>query len=305
MRPQLMAEDPMGVAGFLEEANAVQNGQGRLWRIERDGTAPSWLFGTFHAPEAIAMTDAIVWDRVRAARVAIFELSREEQAALERRMATDPTFVSDPNAPPLSSRLTPQQWDALSTAFAARGVPPQAAEQMRPWVLASVLGLPACHLNAMARGARTLDAELADAARAAGVAEVGLETYDQALAAFDTISVVDLVKAIFAVPPDLELDEDVFATLAALYAEGQIAAINSFSIYLSQRYFPDVAARDLNARFMRDLLDVRNRAWMPRLLREVEQGDAFIAVGALHLAGDAGLVALLRREGWTVQRVAM
>jgi uncharacterized protein YbaP (TraB family) len=37
-----------------------------------------------------------------------------------------------------------------------------------------------------------------------------------------------------------------------------------------------------------------------RALPFLEEGGAFIAVGALHLPGEAGLVELLRAKGYTV-----
>lgn len=49
------------------------------------------------------------------------------------------------------------------------------------------------------------------------------------------------------------------------------------------------------------LLTRRNVAWVPRLERLLEPlGPHFIAVGAGHLPGDQGLVALLRARGWEV-----
>jgi hypothetical protein len=47
----------------------------------------------------------------------------------------------------------------------------------------------------------------------------------------------------------------------------------------------------------------RNKAWMPKILRELNKGDAFIAVGADHLFGTAGIIALLTNHGYVVTRV--
>ena len=53
---------------------------------------------------------------------------------------------------------------------------------------------------------------------------------------------------------------------------------------------------------MVELLDVRNRAWMPRLQTELSIGNAFVAVGALHLPGEVGLIELLRDIGFSGTR---
>lgn len=54
---------------------------------------------------------------------------------------------------------------------------------------------------------------------------------------------------------------------------------------------------------MEALLDERNKNWMPKLKEVLNQGDAFVAVGALHLVGETGLVALLRKAGYVVKPV--
>ena len=47
----------------------------------------------------------------------------------------------------------------------------------------------------------------------------------------------------------------------------------------------------------------RNASWIPKLEKLFEQGDVFVAVGADHLIGDRGVVALLAKRGFTVKRV--
>ena len=47
----------------------------------------------------------------------------------------------------------------------------------------------------------------------------------------------------------------------------------------------------------------RARRFRDAALPYLEEGGAFIAVGALHLAGDSGLVELIRGAGYTVSAV--
>ena len=49
------------------------------------------------------------------------------------------------------------------------------------------------------------------------------------------------------------------------------------------------------------MLDNRNKKWMQQLPGIFKQQSTFVAVGALHLAGENGLVMLLRNAGYTVK----
>lgn len=49
------------------------------------------------------------------------------------------------------------------------------------------------------------------------------------------------------------------------------------------------------------LLDNRNRNWIAPMRTMMEEGPVFFAVGAAHLGGPNGIIALLRAEGFTVR----
>ncbi len=51
------------------------------------------------------------------------------------------------------------------------------------------------------------------------------------------------------------------------------------------------------------MIDARNLRWAEQLPAQLEKGGNFIVVGALHLAGDNGLIALLRKQGYKVKPV--
>lgn len=59
------------------------------------------------------------------------------------------------------------------------------------------------------------------------------------------------------------------------------------------------------AKYQRLMIDDRNEAWMPRLVRYLDEGDAFVNVGASHIAGKKGLVSLLKARGYRVEPVRL
>lgn len=51
------------------------------------------------------------------------------------------------------------------------------------------------------------------------------------------------------------------------------------------------------------LLKDRNIRWIPRIEEVIQKQSCFIAVGALHLAGENGLIRLLRNKGYTLSPI--
>jgi uncharacterized protein len=295
--------DPASHAAIVAQADATPNGEGRFWRVERPGTAPSHLFGTFHTDQAVATVPAAAWQALDGARIALFELSAAEQEAMQARLAGDRAFAFDETAPPLSRRLDPDRLAIVARALAARGIAVGQAERMQPWMLFSLLAMPVCHLEELAAGATSLDNAMADRATAAGIPHAGLETYEAALAAFRSIPPDDFLAMLVETSAMLDREEDIFRTNLDLYAAGRLSTIDAFGRWMSTRprSRPDSAA--LYDEVMAELVGGRNRAWLDRLEPELARGGAFVAVGALHLPGADGLVQLLRDRGWTVTRV--
>jgi uncharacterized protein YbaP (TraB family) len=52
-----------------------------------------------------------------------------------------------------------------------------------------------------------------------------------------------------------------------------------------------------------DFLDNRNKRWIPKLVQLMNTKTIFIAVGAGHLAGEFGVIQLLRNQGYTVMPI--
>lgn len=301
--PELRAENPEAVNGMYARAAVVPNGEGRFWKIEREGLAPSYMLGSFHAPEAMDTVTPEMWAAFDAADRVVVEVDLDQQAAMEARMASDPSFTFDLQGPGLRARLDPAQQEVISAALAARGMSLRDVDKMRPWLLASLLGFPVCHLRAMASGAEAMDVAMAQAAVGRGATLTGLEGYEATIEAFRRVGPDILLDSIASTGEIAGREEDLFRTNLELYAKGQIAAISEFGILLGERMAPELDHRAISNAMLASILDARNRAWMAPLTKALAGGSAFVLVGALHLPGDVGLVSLLRAEGFEVTRL--
>ncbi len=60
---------------------------------------------------------------------------------------------------------------------------------------------------------------------------------------------------------------------------------------------------DMTAAEEAALIDNRNKAWATKLPAIMQEAPTFVAVGALHLPGEHGLLQLLKQQGYTVEPV--
>lgn len=303
----LAAEAPAAEAALRARAAATPNGRGILWRVSPGaGERASHLLGTLHSTEAAARgLPAPAAAALSAARVVLLEITPAEQERLARRVAQDPGFLLDPNGPALTERLPARLHAAARAALGRRGIALAAADRLRPWFLLSLLSMPACERAAIAAGAPVLDQAIAAEAAARGIPVAGLETAGQSVAAVSSLSERDMTRLLIDAVAGASQAEDLRRTLETHYAAGEIALAAEVMVHLSEERGAIAGSRETAAALERALMTARNRAWLGRIAAEARRGGAFVAVGALHLPGAEGLVALLRGRGFTVERVPL
>lgn len=89
-----------------------------------------------------------------------------------------------------------------------------------------------------------------------------------------------------------------YAVTVAALNRGDYAAV----LHLENTGYADPADA---ATFYRLMVEERNRAWMAPLQRYLNEGNAFIVVGAAHLPGHAGLIRLLRQAGYRIEPITL
>ena len=267
---------------------ALPFGKGLLWKVEAAQSArPNYVFGTIHSDDRrVADPPAPVNDALRSARVFIMEMLFNEASIGAMAQAM---FASDGRS--LKSRLTPSEYATAVRAFAQRGVPEQMVQNMAPWAAMATLSIPP------SQGGMPLDLVLYSNAVAAGKPAQGIETAAEQLAMFTNMSEADQVALLKLTLQDLPRQTQMYDELFRLYTQRDLAGVMQFS----ERHGPKDPA--LAKRMMSAMIDVRNQRMVERIQNELRAGGAFVAVGAMHLPGENGVLNLLKRRGYKISAV--
>jgi len=295
-------------ADILARGAAVPNGVGRLWEVRWPGAfssaEPSYLFGTVHSSDAAMRGLSPRADAaLEAASLVLVEITPDEQAAMEQRLALNPAALFDPAARPYAQRFGRDRVEMIEEALATRGIAIETAERLRAWVVFSAIAVPLCEQKALNAGGVALDTLIASRAEQAGTPVRGLEGFEEVMDAFAALDQRELNRLLLDSFAGVPHEDDLKATLEGLYHDGQIAAIMEFNIWFSETHLNSTGGRQSAEAIERALIVKRNREWLPTLAQEMRRGGVFAAFGALHLPGEGGIVELMRGRGYEVTLV--
>ena len=302
----LIAALPQAEQTALRAAVKGPYAHGNLWQA-RKGKAQITLVGTYHlADPRFDATLTILAPYLAQARALLVEAGPVEQTQLQAAVTRDPSLIYLTKGPTLPDQMPASDWDQVAQAVTARGMAPDVAARMQPWLLIAVLDLPAC-LFPLPNGAdQGLDKRLIDLALAKEVPIVPLEPYDAVVKVFAQIPRADQLAMLRqTVAMDAQSD-DMATTLADSYFAGDSAL---FWAYMGDEpaQVPGISQTEVDrdmALIEHRLITGRNAAWLPVLEDAAQKGPIVAAFGALHLSGEAGVLNLLAQNGWTLQAMS-
>lgn len=295
---ELRASAPAAHARLMAAAERTENGGAHLWRVARAGQKPSYLFGTIHMtdPRVTTLSPAVAAALDDASSVAV-EIAGLSDGAVMRAVGANPQMLIFTDGRRLDRMLSPSEFATVSKTLARIGVPAPAQVSIRPWLVSMLLAISDCERSRMADKQPVLDQVIEQRARAAGKDVIGLETVASQVRAMASVSDVDQIAMLKSTLRHADRSDDMRETLLRLYLERRIGAVLAL-----QRHFAMEAGLPSDAMrgFETSLISLRNRTMLDKAGPLIDRGGAFIAVGAAHLVGPHGLVALLRRDGYWV-----
>lgn len=298
---QLKERDAAAYERVVAAGKAVANGGALLWKVEKPGVAPSHLFGTIHITDpAVRELPVTTRKLIEGASTVVLEVIDLTDAAAGEAMMEDPTlaFITAAGTP-IDKLLTASEMDRLVEFAGGMGLPRAALVNFRPWLLSTMLAIPLCETTRQTVGVETLDSSIEKIAKSGNIKRVGLETIGEQFRSMAAISDEAQLANLKLSIGFVDQLEDSLATLIGLYKARQVPAIMPLMAEMAAGPQAEIAKLAI-AEFQQKLIDDRNFRMRDRALPVLEQGNAFIAVGALHLPGDKGLVNLLRDAGYTV-----
>lgn len=259
--------------------------QALLWRVENQQGASSYLFGTIHSEDPRVLDlPAQVEQALKGADTLVLEMELTPEAQAEMAKA-----IMLPAAQKLSDFVPADLYRESVSAMAERGYPKELTEKLRPWAVLLTLSMP------QPKTGQFLDKVLYDRAKAEGKAVKGLETVDEQVSVFRELSLEDQQALLRQALKEYPKLPQMMERLTNAWLQRDMDSIVSLN-QESMQGLPE----QLQEQFQRSVIHERNVRMMERARPLLEQGHVFIAVGALHLVGDDGLVALLREQGMTL-----
>jgi hypothetical protein len=294
-------ESPQTYARIRAEGATLANAEANLWRIEKPNAPASYLFATVHVSDPrITGMPAAARAALSAAQTVAVEVKDVNDGTLAAAMSEMTEQIMFGPGESLSAHLSADEQVALSQAALALGTNSVMLDRMRPWFVGVMLATPACEQHRIAGGLEPLDGLIEAEAHANGAEVVGLETIAEQLGKFAVMPFeAQLANLRLALRTAAQV-EDMNETLITLYREHRIGEVWPLTRVMSgDEALADIVIDEFQTR----LIDERNIVMRDRALPLLDKGGAFIAVGALHLPGDKGLVALFREAGYTVTPV--
>jgi hypothetical protein len=300
--PILKAASPEVFARMETEAEATPFGKGRLFRLTGGAGNVSYVFGSVHLsdPRATRFSPTLraVLDDSRVVAVEIEETSddivrsmKEEPAKMRSALAAD----KERRAERLLTRAELGKLEALVGKRRIAGLP---VLDLKAGALALLLDLPAC---AVERGDAHADARLAALARRNGATIVGLESFVEQIEALDGLTRAEERALLAAVLRQSDQAEDSVETTLERYSEGNLGWLLAWM--RSSDPLPLASGAPAPPAFFDRLITQRNLRMRDRALPLAARGGAFIIVGAAHLPGADGLLALFQQSGFEIERV--
>jgi len=254
-----------------------------LWKIDHDSlSASSYLYGTMHLPDSrvIALFDSVGNTINRCDAVAVELIMNPSDA-----FSMMPAMVMKDST--LADFYTPEELDRVNQSIKEElGIMGLFSKRMKPIFIST-------SIQQMRFGGdinQVVDTYIQDLAKKMDKKLIGIETMEEQMDALTSMSLQSQADMLLEYIDDIEQNDSLTTVLVNTYLDQSLNG-------LMEIYSEDELPEEMND----DLVIIRNIKMAKRVVKMMQKQSTFIAVGALHLPGETGLINVLRNSGFTVE----
>lgn len=257
-----------------------------LWEVSGNGLKQnSYLFGTFHL---MCKGDILISSQLKTAVAnagkVYMELDMDDPAMLMGGLL----MMNMKNGKKLKDLYRTAEYEKLSSFFKdSLHTPLTFLESTKPYFLVAML-YPKMMPCKTVSG---VEEELMKVAKANEKEIKGLESMEFQAAVFDSIPYEEQAKELLKSIDSMYAYAKYFDSMVNVYKSQQLGTMENL---FSKSEFGMEEHQDI-------LLDNRNKNWVTQLKGIMQTQPVLVAVGAGHLVGGQGLIALLKKEGYTLR----
>lgn len=270
-------------------AKAQEFRQGVLWEISKPGQPVSYLLGTMHSEDPRIVKD--IPTPILTALNQSQSFSGELDMSIGNMMKGANAIYLDKDQP-LLGIIGQARYDKCVEIFKPWGYTAETISNMKPWALAVMMSMPKPRTGVF------LDFILYQKAKSQGLKLYGLETVEEQINIFDKLSFETQIIFLDESMNNYGKVDELIEEMTNLYLKQNIGGLMDFSLQEMNS-----GSKVLANLFINDLLINRNKLMVERMQPRLQEGNAFIAVGALHLPGEEGILNLLSLRGYTLKAV--
>ncbi len=270
-----------------EQVVPDRHAKGLLWKINRIGLEPSYLYGTMHLPDKEITT---------LARPVLEALDNAHSVTLEVKFTVNTFYemskaMNYSDGTTLKGKVGDELYDHAMELLKTYGFSEKMARTLKPWSAYLSLSMPP------SKGGLPLDMVILNRGKQFGAKIYGLETLEEQLGIFDNMSEEDQIQLLKDSVCNYTIFQKDVLEMKELYLKHDLAGL----AFMAEKYEPDETDRYKD--LMENLIENRNHKMVERMQIRLIEGNAFIAVGALHLPGEEGILGLLEKDGFIVTPV--
>ncbi len=259
------------------------------WRIDEAGGEAGFLLATIHSedPRVVDFPQAMLDDL---AACALFAMEMVPDLPTLARLTE---FMHYPETGTLQEQLGEARYARVMSALSGYQVPEDWKARMKVWAVLMTLSVPPPETGFF------MDLSLSLRASGGGLKVEGLESLEEQLAFLEQMPLEFQVRLLDQALDEYARVKEIHDLMVDAYLTGSLGALQTLT-----NEQMDELDEPVRRYFVDEGIVARNHRMLENLLPLLNQGKVFVAVGALHLPGEEGLVELLRGAGYTLQPLA-